>query len=446
MSTKLAWSVISLLCTAPLFAQHDQHHQSPYVEQEGSGIAALSRQEAEDLRRGAGMGLARAAELNHYPGPLHVLQLDAELSLSPQQEARVKQIHAEMLEQAKRLGEKILELERHLDRRFARRHIDESALREATAEIASAEGELRFAHLRAHLKTREVLKDAQVERYDQLRGYSPAPADPAALMLPDEEEACSEIAGLEPLLRKGTALVVGELHGSRESPAFVGAVVCQAQARELTVTVALELLDSERPGIETYLASDGSPADRQSLIAGGTWSAEYQDGRSSGAILELLDRLRVLRVAGRPVSVELFDRGGWQSGQERDRLMAEALAGVLETTASDMVIVLTGNIHSRVVRGTKWDATYEPMTYLLAGRSEWNLVSLDVGHAGGSVWICNGNVPSSCGVRPVSGRGKDSGLSIELGSDPALTGHHGRYHVGSLSASLPAAIEHAAIP
>ena len=119
--------------------------------------------------------------------------------------------------------------------------------------------------------------------------------------------------------------------------------------------------------------------------------------------------------------------------------MAEALAGIVNSTTSDFVVALTGNIHSRVTRGTRWNDSYEPMSYLASALIERELVTLDVGHAGGTAWICNGSEPSSCGVKQVGGRSEVRGLAIELGADPELTGHHGRYHVGPLEASLPAA-------
>ena len=162
-----------LILTTPLAAQHDhsQHH-SPYSEQESSGISSLSKQELDDLIQGAGMGLARPAELNRYPGPKHVLELAESLSLSPEQHAEVVRIHAAMAEEAKRLGEQIVEQERHLDMRFTHRHIDEDSLREATAAIAELYGRLRFTHLRAHLQTRDLLSESQIDSYDRLRGYS----------------------------------------------------------------------------------------------------------------------------------------------------------------------------------------------------------------------------------------------------------------------------------
>ncbi len=147
------------------------HTASPHAEPADSGIAALSAREVEQLRDGAGMGMARAAELNHYPGPRHVLELAGELGLSTDQRAAVEAAHDAMKAEAMRLGAEILGLEEHLQRRFAHRHIDEASLREATAEIARLQGELRLTHLAAHLKTSELLTAEQIARYDLLRGY-----------------------------------------------------------------------------------------------------------------------------------------------------------------------------------------------------------------------------------------------------------------------------------
>ena len=251
--------------------------------------------------------------------------------------------------------------------------------------------------------------------------------------------ACSDIPGLGGILEHRKVLVVGEMHGTEESPAFVAEVICQAASSGRSVTLGLELLDSERSGIDTYLDSERTAADKARLTGTGAWSAEYQDGRTSGAILELLERVAEIGAGGASIDVELFDRGGWKTGQERDRLMAEALAGIVDETTSDLVVILTGNIHSRVSRGTPWDQGYEPMAYLLSKKIDKELLALDVSHAGGTAWICTGAAPSSCGVKRVNGRSEGAHPAITLGTDPATTGHHGRYHVGSLTASPPAA-------
>src|ERR1700745_1824509 len=60
---------------------------SPYRNQMNTEIRGLSDQEVSDLREGRGMGRARAAELNGYPGPRHVLDAAraGQLALTPEQ-------------------------------------------------------------------------------------------------------------------------------------------------------------------------------------------------------------------------------------------------------------------------------------------------------------------------------------------------------------------------
>src|SRR4051812_13620184 len=67
---------------------------SPYAGQQQRTIKALSDQEIGDLVEGRGMGLAKAGELNSYPGPLHVLQLAEQLELSDRQRAATNLLYA----------------------------------------------------------------------------------------------------------------------------------------------------------------------------------------------------------------------------------------------------------------------------------------------------------------------------------------------------------------
>ena len=74
----------ALFCAAALLAGFgNAYAQSPYAGQESRESKALSPQEVPDLLAGKGMGLAQAAELNGYPGPMHVLELAAQLQLPP---------------------------------------------------------------------------------------------------------------------------------------------------------------------------------------------------------------------------------------------------------------------------------------------------------------------------------------------------------------------------
>src|SRR5690349_20196195 len=80
----------------------------PYAGFQHRSIKALSDQQMADLRAGRGMGLALAAELNGYPGPLHVLDLADALSLSSQQRARVRQLYDAMKAETIPLGEMLI--------------------------------------------------------------------------------------------------------------------------------------------------------------------------------------------------------------------------------------------------------------------------------------------------------------------------------------------------
>jgi Spy/CpxP family protein refolding chaperone len=162
-------AILSL--AAPLIGQTP----SPYAGQQDRAIKALSPEEMRDLAEGRGMGLAKAAELNGFPGPSHVLELAGELHLTANQRAATEALYQRMLTDAKRLGTAILEGERDLDRRFAERRIDPASLRQATTALATLGGELRAVHLVAHLEQVALLTPAQVAEYQKHRGYDSLP-------------------------------------------------------------------------------------------------------------------------------------------------------------------------------------------------------------------------------------------------------------------------------
>ncbi len=143
----------------------------PYASLEMRAIKALSPAQIEDLRVGRGMGMALAAELNGYPGPMHVLELAEKLSLSPDQRQRVQVLIAAMKDESIRLGEKLIEQEAYLDRLFASRTVTPASLAAAMETIGGTQAALRGAHLKSHLATLELLTPDQAGLYSQLRGY-----------------------------------------------------------------------------------------------------------------------------------------------------------------------------------------------------------------------------------------------------------------------------------
>lgn len=170
---------LALLVALSLAAPLPAGSPAPYAGQETRPVKALSAEDIAAYLAGEGMGLARAAELNHHPGPRHVLDLREKLELSAAQEGAVRQAFDAMQAEAKRLGARIVDAERELDARFAAADLDAAELDRRVAEIAALQGKLRAAHLRAHLVTRAALGAEQIARYDALRGYGHGTGDHA---------------------------------------------------------------------------------------------------------------------------------------------------------------------------------------------------------------------------------------------------------------------------
>ena len=112
-------ALVALLAIVAATATSSAQSTSPYADQEQRAIKALSDDEIRDLLEARGMGLAKAAELNSYPGPLHVLQLANELGLSDAQRKATDSLYATMRQRALSIGRQIVEAERTLDRAFA---------------------------------------------------------------------------------------------------------------------------------------------------------------------------------------------------------------------------------------------------------------------------------------------------------------------------------------
>jgi Spy/CpxP family protein refolding chaperone len=142
-------------------------------------IKALPEADAKQYLAGAGMGYAKAAELNHYPGPMHALELAEELKLSTEQRAAARQLMDEHKAQARAIGAKFVEAERALDALFAGAQADRDALAKVVREAAAIQGEYRLSHLETHRRMRMLLSAEQVKRYDELRGYAGASQAPA---------------------------------------------------------------------------------------------------------------------------------------------------------------------------------------------------------------------------------------------------------------------------
>jgi Spy/CpxP family protein refolding chaperone len=177
MHASVRYHLFAAVCALASLAQAAA--PAPYAGQQSREIKALSGSEQADLLAGKGMGLAKAAELNGYPGPAHVLELAADLALSAEQRERTQAVWQAMDVRAKSLGRQVVDAERELDALFASRQASRERLMAQLERIGALQAQLRATHLEAHLEQARILTPEQTGRYAALRGYTGAGAQDA---------------------------------------------------------------------------------------------------------------------------------------------------------------------------------------------------------------------------------------------------------------------------
>jgi hypothetical protein len=167
----LAGSILTGCAQNPHAGHAGHAGHGAYAGLQTRTIKALSDEQVADLRAGRGMSLALAAELNGYPGPLHVLELAEPLRLTDAQRTGTRELFERMQREARAAGEEVIAAETALDELFRMRRITAESLAQGTSRAAAATAKLRETHLRYHLLMMDVLSPEQVARYARLRGY-----------------------------------------------------------------------------------------------------------------------------------------------------------------------------------------------------------------------------------------------------------------------------------
>ncbi len=144
---------------------------SPYAAHTGREIKTLSSSDINALKNGAGMSYALAAELNQYPGPMHVLELAKDMELSTEQVRATEQLLLTHKVEARVLGIELIEAERQLNELFATKQATDASVRQQTEKVALVQAKLRASHLVTHVKQTALLSKDQIARYQTIRGY-----------------------------------------------------------------------------------------------------------------------------------------------------------------------------------------------------------------------------------------------------------------------------------
>jgi hypothetical protein len=244
----------------------------------------------------------------------------------------------------------------------------------------------------------------------------------AAAVKPTATVDCGPpIVGFDRVVAEHRVILVGEIHGTAETPAAVSAMVCEASARG-PVVLAIE----HDPIDQTRLAAALASGDRAALIAGGMFAAASQDGRASVAMADLVMRVHALRQVGRQVELAMFDVA---DKDDRDAKMAARFKALVAAHAGATVIAITGNIHAQKTIGVPWDDAFVTMGSVLAK----DVPFYSIYAAGkGEAWNCQ----PECGAHPLGG-GSTKPLRTIAPID-SLPGYDAALNLGTVTASPPA--------
>lgn len=235
---------------------------------------------------------------------------------------------------------------------------------------------------------------------------------------------CAAISGApeEPLL------LFGEMHGSQEAPELIHGLACDVSATR-EVAVGLEIPSGNQPLLDAYMTSAGSADDARKLISSEFWQ-QSRDGRSSTAMLKLIEGLRALKQAGRPVSLFAFDEQT-RMDENRDVAIANGVRRFHDTHPKVRIIALMGSAHAMQASMWSGDQISTPSGSLLA---DLHPVSVFIAYPAGTTWAC---MMGNCGIKTLPAADEEAALGFRDGA--AKGGYSRTYRLASMTASPPAA-------
>ena len=232
-------------------------------------------------------------------------------------------------------------------------------------------------------------------------------------------------------------LLVGEIHGTVECPAVFGDLVFAA-ARRGPVSAGVDLPSSEQAELDHFLADPDDAARRARWLARPPFTAHRQDGRTSRAMIGLLDRLARYRAQGLPIDVFAFGASTNDDcgGPPRDERIARTIAGHA-ADRTRRVLALMGNVHNQLYASSPWAPEFRTAAMHLRDLlGDDDLRSLTLDWVTGTAWH---ETPDGAGEHVSNGLQVAPVGSVVVHSDhDGAPWRHAIVNLGTLHASPPA--------
>jgi hypothetical protein len=187
----------------------------------------------------------------------------------------------------------------------------------------------------------------------------------------------------------GEIILIGEIHGTQETPRLFGNLVTVAAGETNgRIGVGLELPITLQALVDEAVRNNATiDSFRGQLLAHPDWK-KINDGRSSQAMLDLISNL--LRLAqSHKLALFFFDT----QINARDDTMAQYIGQRARAQHYDLTLALAGNVHANKAPHHPLLTKTVPMGYRLVEQG-FVVHSYDVGFSDGEAWACT----PQCGV------------------------------------------------
>lgn len=228
--------------------------------------------------------------------------------------------------------------------------------------------------------------------------------------------ACPALPGAGAVLdAKYDYVLVGEAHGTIELPAIFADLACYAAADGRPLLIGIEHAPENQGALDTYLKSDGGEAARSALLAAPAWTEA--GSRGSRAMLDLIERVRVMKASGVDVRLVGFDHVIEAAGTSdlREERMAGHLSAALAATPGARILALTGLGHADKEGFISMTPPIRSMAQFLPAE---RTLSLAFSRTGGEALVCRG-IPGAltCAVAPLTQRDPIGPRGVTLGAE-----------------------------
>ena len=188
------------------------------------------------------------------------------------------------------------------------------------------------------------------------------------------------------------AITIGEMHGTEDVPDFTRGLVDLLLKNNRKVLLCLELPEEDNTPLAAAKESgESNPAKNLPFF-----NSDVKDGRSSIAMASLIKEF----ANESSVLIYFFDPGTEE--KSRDSLMAENILARMKENKDYFPVILAGNMHSKLTKGTIKDTGFRPMAYYLhkipeSGLKQSNILALNHVYRSGTAWNCT----DDCAIHPL---------------------------------------------